>query len=138
MSIIRRQPTMVAVRSPSVMATPNCANGKVAALLRLHSNSRRQIAHSIWLISSGSLRCPQRKLDKARPVPLGTPKMKTLIVLPALVSALLLGAAGCSKSEKPPPAPQIGGVTVDLPKLNAAFENSSQELKTTATQVGFN
>ena len=63
--------------------------------------------------------------------------MKTLNVLITLFTASLLVAGGCGK-EKPPPAPEIQGVAVDIPKLNEAFENASAELKQLSTQVGFN
>jgi len=56
---------------------------------------------------------------------------------PGLIAAALLLAGGCGKSSAPM-APQVNGVTVDLPKLTEAFANSSQELKSTQTQVGFN
>ena len=55
-----------------------------------------------------------------------------------VATVTLLTVAGCGKSDKTPPAPQMQGVTVDIPKLNQAFENASQELKTTSTSVGFN
>jgi hypothetical protein len=64
--------------------------------------------------------------------------MKTINLFPALIAAAFLLATGCGKSDKTPPAPQMNGVTVDLPKLTEAFVNSSQELKATETQVGFN
>jgi hypothetical protein len=64
--------------------------------------------------------------------------MKTINLLLGLFVATVLLGAGCSKSDKLPPAPQIGGVTVDIPKLNEAFANASQELRTLSTQVGFN
>lgn len=57
---------------------------------------------------------------------------------PGLIAAGLLLAAGCGKSNSTQTAPQWNGVTVDLPKLTEAFANSSQELKSTETMVGFN
>ena len=54
-----------------------------------------------------------------------------------VLAAALLTVVGCGKSETPP-APQMQGVTVDIPKLTQAFENASQEIKTTVTSVGFN
>ena len=64
--------------------------------------------------------------------------MKKIHLLLGLVAATVIVSAGCSKSQKTPPAPEFQGVQVDLPKLTAAFENSSQELKVAATQVSFN
>jgi hypothetical protein len=64
--------------------------------------------------------------------------MKKVHLLLGLVAAVVIVSAGCSKSAKPPPAPEFQGVQVDLPKLTAAFENASPELKTATTQVGFN
>ncbi len=64
--------------------------------------------------------------------------MKPIHLLVGLAAATGLLTAGCSKSEKTPPAPQIQGVTVDIPKLTETFANSSPEIKSTATQVGFN
>jgi hypothetical protein len=64
--------------------------------------------------------------------------MKIISVLAGLAAISLFVVEGCSKSDQTPPAPQVNGVTVDLPKLTEAFANSSQELKSTATQVGFN
>ncbi|HZR20626.1 MAG TPA: hypothetical protein VFE51_25310 [Verrucomicrobiae bacterium] len=59
-------------------------------------------------------------------------------LLLGLIVAVAIVSAGCSKSDKAPPAPEFQGVQVDLPKLTAAFENANQDLKTTTTQVGFN
>jgi len=63
--------------------------------------------------------------------------MKILNLFLGLFAAGLVLAAGCSKSQ-PPTAPDVNGVTVDIPKLNDAFANASPELKSTSTQVGFN
>jgi hypothetical protein len=64
--------------------------------------------------------------------------MKSIQLLLAFAAASLLVVAGCGKSDKTPMAPQLKGVTVDIPKLTEAFANSSQDLRSTATQVGFN
>lgn len=64
--------------------------------------------------------------------------MKRVNLLLGIVAAIVLVAAGCGKSDKMPPAPQVQGVTVDIPKLDEAFANASPEVKSTATQVGFN
>ena len=64
--------------------------------------------------------------------------MKNISLLLGLIAATFIVSAGCSKTEKVPQGPQINGVTVDLPKLSAAFENASPELKSTVNQVGFN
>jgi hypothetical protein len=45
---------------------------------------------------------------------------------------------GCGKSEKTPPAAQIEGVTVDMPKLQKALEgNTNPEVRNQMTQVAF-
>jgi outer membrane murein-binding lipoprotein Lpp len=64
--------------------------------------------------------------------------MKKIDLLLGMVAAACLVSAGCSKSEKPPQAPTMNGVTVDVPKFNTAFENASMELKRQATEVTFN
>ena len=64
--------------------------------------------------------------------------MKMINLLSGCVAATLLVAAGCSKSDKTPPAPEINGVAVDIPKLTEAFQDASSELKATATQASFN
>jgi hypothetical protein len=64
--------------------------------------------------------------------------MKIMNLLLGLLAASVLLGAGCGKSDKTPPAPQVNGVTIDIPKLNEAFANASQELRTLTTQVGFN
>lgn len=61
--------------------------------------------------------------------------IKWLILL--LPSAVLL-CAGCGKSDQTPPAPQVHGVTVDVPKLTQAFANAPEQTRTIVTQVGFN
>ena len=53
-------------------------------------------------------------------------------------ASAILVSPGCSKSDQTPPAPQIQGVSVDIPKLTQAFQNSSDELKATMTQASFN
>ncbi|HLH55540.1 MAG TPA: hypothetical protein VKY92_18210 [Verrucomicrobiae bacterium] len=64
--------------------------------------------------------------------------MKKSILVVSLACAAILAGAGCKKPSDVPAAAQVNGVTVDLPKLNEAFANSSQEIRTTVTQVGFN
>lgn len=54
-----------------------------------------------------------------------------------LIAAGLMVCSGCNK-DKTPPAPQIHGVTVDIPKLTESFDNASAEVKATVTQIGFN
>jgi hypothetical protein len=63
--------------------------------------------------------------------------MKTINLLFFSVVAAMLVTTGCGKP-KPPAAPEMNGVVVDIPALNAAFENASPEIKATVTQVGFN
>jgi hypothetical protein len=64
--------------------------------------------------------------------------MKNLTLVLGLLVGILFVANGCGKSDKTPPAADINGVTVDLPKLSEAFANASQEVRTTVNQVGFN
>jgi len=64
--------------------------------------------------------------------------MRTINLMLGVVAVTLLTAVGCGKSDKTPPAPEMNGVTVDIPKLTEAFENASPELKSTVTSVGFN
>jgi hypothetical protein len=63
--------------------------------------------------------------------------MKIISTLVGLSACLLVVGSGCGKPA-PPPAPQVDGVTVDLPKLNEAFVDANRDLKTAATMVGFN
>ena len=63
--------------------------------------------------------------------------MKILNIMLGCLAAVCLMAAGCSKSEQAPQAPDINGVTVDIPKLNQAFESATPEVKASVTQVGF-
>jgi hypothetical protein len=63
--------------------------------------------------------------------------MRTINLMLGVVAVTLLTAVGCGKSETPP-APQMQGVTVDIPKLTQAFENATPEIKSTVTAVGFN
>jgi outer membrane protein assembly factor BamE (lipoprotein component of BamABCDE complex) len=64
--------------------------------------------------------------------------MKTVNVLLGFVAAAILAATGCSKSDKTSIAPQMNGVTVDIPKLDQSFVNASPELRSTEAQVGVN
>jgi len=64
--------------------------------------------------------------------------MKKLPLLLGLASAVFLVSPGCSKTDKATPAPEVNGVSVDIPKLTEAFANASQEARTTVNQVGFN
>lgn len=64
--------------------------------------------------------------------------MKTINLLSAFLTATALISAGCSKSNNLPQAPEMNGVTVDIPKLNQAFVDASPELKRLSTEVGFN
>src|SRR5215471_6576536 len=55
-----------------------------------------------------------------------------------LLAAGLLLFAGCSKSQKTPPASQIQGVSVDLAKLQAAYAtNSAPDIQEQLMQVSF-
>lgn len=64
--------------------------------------------------------------------------MKIVNLVLGSIAATALVAAGCSKSDKNPPPPQMNGVTVDIPKLDQAFANAAPELKRDVTQAGFN
>jgi len=64
--------------------------------------------------------------------------MRAINLTLGVIAVTLLTAVGCGKSDKTPPAPQVQGVTVDIPKLTQAFENASPEIKSTVTAVGFN
>jgi len=64
--------------------------------------------------------------------------MKIINLLSGFAAATLLVAAGCSKSDKTPPAPEIQGVQVDIPKLTQAFQDAPDQLKATMTQASFN
>jgi hypothetical protein len=64
--------------------------------------------------------------------------MKKINLMLGIVTAFFVVLAGCKKADQALPAPQVNGVTVDLPKLTEAFTASSQELRSLVTQVGFN
>jgi hypothetical protein len=88
------------------------------------------------MIFCGWRKIRQRGSGKVSGKPFQLMKKLNLVVL--TVAAALLFTAGCKKNETVQ-APQFQGVTVDLPKLNDAFANTtSQDIKTTVTQVGFN
>ena len=60
--------------------------------------------------------------------------LSSLLMLAAVLGVL----PGCgSKKEAPPPAPKIGSVTVDTPKLLAAFEKSDPDTMNEASQVSY-
>lgn len=50
----------------------------------------------------------------------------------------IVGFSGCKKAQEAQPSPQIGGVTVDTPKLLQAFNHSDPELIKTANDVSSN
>lgn len=54
-----------------------------------------------------------------------------------LLLALGLGLAGCSKGTETAPSPKVNGVTVDVPKLQAAFATASQDLQSQVAQVSY-
>lgn len=49
----------------------------------------------------------------------------------------LVGATGCKKAESPPPptTTQMAGVTLEVPKLDTEFQNSSPEVQTAVSQI---
>ncbi len=57
----------------------------------------------------------------------------------AIVGILAVGTlilVGCSKSP-PPPTPTADGVTIDLPKLQAAFPSPTPEIRARLTDTAF-
>ena len=62
--------------------------------------------------------------------------MKTAKYILVVLAAGLLVLTGCKKQQAPPP-PSFGGVTIDMPKFNAAFANAGPELQSDVTMVGF-
>jgi hypothetical protein len=64
--------------------------------------------------------------------------MKHSHLFVALLAANCLLVGGCGKGDQTPKALQVDGVAVDLPKLNATFENADPEVKRVVTEVGFN
>jgi hypothetical protein len=64
--------------------------------------------------------------------------VNTIKLFSMLLVAGVMVFAGCSKSQKEPPASQIQGVTVDLAKLQAAYAtNSAQDIQEQLMQVSF-
>lgn len=64
--------------------------------------------------------------------------MKALYFLALLLAAGALGLVGCNKAPKAPPPPQIQGVTVDTPKLQAALStNQTASVQEQMTQFLF-
>lgn len=64
--------------------------------------------------------------------------MNTTKLFFALLAAGLMVSAGCNRSPKQPPPSQIQGVTVDLPKLQAAYAtNTAQDVQDQLMQVSF-
>jgi len=56
----------------------------------------------------------------------------------ALLAAGLMFSVGCNRTPKQPPPSQIQGVTVDLPKLQAAYAtNTAQDVQDQLMQVSF-
>ncbi len=63
--------------------------------------------------------------------------MKRTIWLFGVTVAGVLALSGCSKAEKAPPATQIAGVTVDMPKLQQALATASPDVQAQLGQVVF-
>ncbi len=62
--------------------------------------------------------------------------MRAILCIPTALAIGLLAGAGCKKAEdRPGPTPVYYGVKVDLPKLDAALANASQDVQATAAQV---
>jgi hypothetical protein len=92
------------------------------------------------LISRGSQLILQQELDRAAVLRwiFSLKIMKMTSRLLALVSVSLFLLVGCGKSNKVAPAAEINGVTVDMPKLQKAFEaNTNPEVRNSVTQVAF-
>jgi hypothetical protein len=75
------------------------------------------------MIFCGWRKIRQRGSGKVSGKPFQLMKKLNLVVL--TVAAALLFTAGCKKNETVQ-APQFQGVTVDLPKLNDAFANTTR------------
>jgi hypothetical protein len=110
---------------------------------------QRDRPHWVSFSKAGNLAAGQNRLhvagisffsqDSIIAIPRSTSHaMRTINLVLGVAAVALLTVAGCGKSDKTPPPPQVQGVTVDIPKLNQAFENASSELKATSTAVGFN
>ena len=64
--------------------------------------------------------------------------MNTTKLFLALLAAGLMVSVGCNRTPKQPPPSQIQGVTVDLPKLQAAYAtNTAQDVQAQLMQVSF-
>jgi hypothetical protein len=64
--------------------------------------------------------------------------MKRITFLPSILAAATLALAGCKKAAPAaPPAPTAGGVTIDLPKLRAAFPTPNPEVRTCFSEASF-
>jgi hypothetical protein len=53
-----------------------------------------------------------------------------------ILLVVMLALAGCGKAPPPPP-PTSAGVTIDLPKLQAAFSSPSSEMRVPLDEVAF-
>jgi hypothetical protein len=55
-----------------------------------------------------------------------------------VLTAAVLGFAGCKKSEKIPESQQVNGVSVDMPKLQQAFADTTNDaVRRLVTEAGF-
>lgn len=61
----------------------------------------------------------------------------TLNWMALVLAAGLLTFSGCGKSEKLPTSQEVGGVSVDLPKLQAAFAGAPPDLLNEVQNVSF-
>ena len=63
--------------------------------------------------------------------------MKATNWLAGILAAATLGLTGCSKSPPPPAAPAIGGVTIDVPKLQAAFPSPKPDVGAALEDISY-
>jgi outer membrane murein-binding lipoprotein Lpp len=64
--------------------------------------------------------------------------VKTTQFVSAVLAAGFILLTGCGKSQKPQAATSVQGVTVDIPKLQAAYEtNTAPEIQQQLMQVQF-
>ncbi len=63
--------------------------------------------------------------------------MKMINWMAVVLAAGMLTFVGCSRKEKLPDSQEVAGVSVDLPKLQKAFEGAKPEILDTVTQVSF-
>lgn len=63
--------------------------------------------------------------------------MKMINWMAVVLAAGMLTFVGCKRQEKLPDSQEVAGVSVDLPKLQKAFEGAKPEILDQVTQVSF-